>query len=167
MTITDYKIEKLTTEYVQEEDRVRLNLTDPQSNRSSLWFTQRLLNRMIPALVKVLEEETQGQPQSSDLQAFNQAQAQQSIEQDSPVAPADSSWLVHRIDMTPSKTKVVLVFTDGDNTSARLDIPRKALRQWLSIVRELYKHAGWSTEFWPSWLKPLSGQDHPNKSRLH
>lgn len=167
MTVSDFKIDKLTTEYVQEEDRVRLNLTDPQQGCSSLWFTQRLLNRMIPALVNVLEEETKGSPQASELQAFNQDQAQRNLENEIPIAATDAAWLVRRIDLTPSKYKIVLVFTDGADISARLDIPKTALRQWLSIIRQLYKHAGWNTDVWPNWLGPVVTNEEPNKSKLH
>lgn len=167
MTDQVFKIERLTTEYVQEEDRVRLNLEDPQKHRTTLWLTQRLLNRVVPALVNVLEEETSGRPQASDLQAFTQQRAQRSIEQEAPIVAADSAWLVRRVDLTPSPKSVTLVFGDNESQRARLEMPRIALRQWLSILRELYARAQWSADNWPEWLAPVSQTAETKYSQLH
>lgn len=167
MADQEFKIERLTTEYVQEEDRIRLNLEDPMQKLTTLWLTQRLLNRMIPALVKVLEEETSGSPQARDLQAFTQQKAQREIEQEAPIAAAEHAWLVRRVDLTPRPKSITLVFSDNQSESARLEIPRTALRQWLSILRELYRRAEWSCEKWPDWLAPLSQTTETKDSQLH
>lgn len=167
MTDQEFKIERLTTEYVQEEDRIRLNLEDPQQQRTTLWLTQRLLNRVVPALVKVLEEETSGNPQASELQAFTQQKAQRDIEQEAPIAAAEHAWLVRRVDLTGRPKAIILVFSDNQSESARLEIPRIALRQWLSILHELYRRAEWSCEKWPDWLAPLSQTTETKGSQLH
>ncbi|HSG02293.1 MAG TPA: hypothetical protein VLA39_01050 [Marinobacterium sp.] len=161
------KADRLTTEYVQHEDRIRLNLEDAQQQRATLWFTQRLLNRVIPALVKVLEEETSGSPQAEEVQAFAQQRAQRSIEQEAPIAATDAAWLVRRVDLTPTKQQILLLFSDEAEESAKLKIPRTALRQWLSVLRELYRRAEWSSDIWPDWLAPLSQTDETVKTKLH
>ena len=167
MNDTGLKAERLTTEYVQYEDRIRLNLEDAQQQRATLWFTQRLLNRVIPALVKILEEETSGKPQADEVQAFTQQRAQRSIEQESPISAVETAWLVRRVDLTPSAQQIRLLFTDEAEQSARLEVPRVALRQWLSILRELYRRAEWSSEIWPDWLAPLSQKDATSETKLH
>lgn len=161
------KADRLTTEYVQHEDRIRLNLEDAQQQRATLWFTQRLLNRVIPALVKVLEEETSGSPQAEEVQAFAQQRAQRSIEHEDPIAATDAAWLVRRVDLTPTKQQILLLFSDEAEESAKLKIPRTALRQWLSVLRELYRRAEWSSDIWPDWLAPLSQTDETVKTKLH
>lgn len=167
MIEASFKAERLTTEYVQEEDRIRLNLEDAQQNRSTLWFTQRLFNRVIPALVKLLEDETTGSPQASDLQAFTQQKAAREIEQEAPITPAPESWLVRRVDLTPSKGRILLVFSDEVAQAAQLEMPRTAMRQWMSILRELYLRAEWKRDIWPEWLSPLSQTDKSNETKLH
>jgi len=167
MSNTELKADRLTTEYVQHEDRIRLNLEDAQQQRATLWFTQRLLNRVIPALVKVLEEETSGSPQAEEVQAFAQQRAQRSIEQEAPIAATDAAWLVRRVDLTPTKQQILLLFSDEAEASAKLKIPRTALRQWLSVLRELYRRAEWSSDIWPDWLAPLSQTDETVKTKLH
>lgn len=167
MTDKILKAERLTTEYVQFEDRIRLNLEDAQQQRATLWFTQRLLNRVVPALIKLLEEETSGSPQAEEVQAFTQQRAQRSIEQEAPIAASESAWLVRRVDLTPSAQRILLLFTDEAEQSAKLEVPRTALRQWLSILRELYRRAEWNTEIWPDWLAPLSQNDKTGKTQLH
>lgn len=167
MSESNFKAERLTTEYVQEEDRIRLNLEDAEQQRSTLWFTQRLLNRVVPALVKLLEDETTGSPQSSELQAFTQQRATREIEHEAPISPASQSWLVRRVDVTPSKQRFLLLFSDEAAHRAQLEIPRTALRQWLSILRELYLRAEWPSEIWPEWLSPLSKADSSRETKLH
>jgi len=167
MTESLFKIERLTTEFVQEEDRIRLNIENAQQGQATLWLTQRLLNRVVPALVKVLEEETSGNPQAAELQAFNQQKAQQGIVQEAPIKAAEQSWLVRRVDLTPGKSGVAIVFGDDDGQNARLEMPRIALRQWLSILHELYLRAEWSRDRWPDWLAPLSETSQSQSSKLH
>lgn len=166
-----FKSERLTTEYVQDEDRLRLNLEDAQQERVTLWLTQRLLNRVIPALVKVLEEETSGTPQAQEVQAFTQEKAQlraqRAISHEQPIPEAEESWLVTRVDLTPASRAIALVFWDNAGHSARLEMPRTAMRQWLSIVHELYVRAEWGRDKWPDWLAPLSNTPAKESSKLH
>lgn len=165
--VQEFKIERITTEFVQEEDRIRLNVEDGSQQRTTLWLTQRLLNRVVPALVKVLEEETAGNPQASDLQEFTQQRAQRNIEQEAPVSAAETAWLVTRVDLTPNSKAITLVFGDGAKQRARLEVPRTALRQWLSILRELYQRAEWAPDKWPDWLAPLSQTTETKEKQLH
>lgn len=167
MTENILKAERLTTEYVQHEDRIRLNLEDAEHQRATLWLTQRLLNRVIPALIKLLEEETSGSPQAEEVQAFTQQRAQRGIEQEAPIAASEAAWLVRRVDLTPSKQRMLLLFSDEAEQSAKLEVPRTALRQWLSILRELYRRAEWNPDIWPDWLAPLSQTDETSKTQLH
>ena len=44
------RLERITTEYIDKDDRIRLTGEPAQGDAVVLWFTQRLLNRLVPHL---------------------------------------------------------------------------------------------------------------------
>lgn len=50
-------LQRITTEYIDHEDRLRLAGEDAQGQTTVLWLTQRLLNRLIPHLCQWLEQQ--------------------------------------------------------------------------------------------------------------
>ncbi len=51
------ELKRLTTQYHPSEDRVRLTGLDDRGQTMCLWFTQRLLNRLVPALCEGLDKQ--------------------------------------------------------------------------------------------------------------
>ena len=43
-------LHRLTTDYVEEEDRIRVSGASANGDTVVLWLTQRLLNRLVPHL---------------------------------------------------------------------------------------------------------------------
>ena len=162
-------IERFTTEYQAVEDRIRYLVSAKTGESQTLWLTRRLINKLLPALFDLLKEETAGSAMSDDLQAFSQDKARQSIKNEPPVRANNDSedWLVTHVDLTPSKEVVKLVFYDENDHRVALSLPRHNLRQWLSILRELYNRAQWSENFWPDWLEPLGQTDSSPKQQIH
>ena len=62
-------LERCTTEYAEDEDRLRLSAELANGNTVVLWLTQRLLNRLVPHLVQWLEKQTAGVAAISSVQA--------------------------------------------------------------------------------------------------
>ena len=48
------RIKTITTEYVLDEDRIRLSVADTDGHKRTLWLTRRLSERIIPACLKRL-----------------------------------------------------------------------------------------------------------------
>ena len=128
-----------------------------------LWLTRRLINRLIPAMVECLEKETESKPESGILQSFSQQSATSKISPEKQVVgEVDSeTWLVTHIDLTPSQQIVKLVFYDENEHRAALNFSRIKLRQWMSILSEIYRRAAWIESIWPDWLDPQSTSDKP------
>jgi hypothetical protein len=159
---TDFTINRFTTEFSPSEDRIRMVVEDSQQKTIVIWLTRRLLVRLIEAMVKAIESETQGRPESDTLQSFTQHRAQQAQVEESPVRAVEgcSEWLINRVDLNVSHERLTLkLFSDDE--CATLPMPRVNARQWLNIMYRLFEAAEWPFEQWPSWLQQSSSVTQP------
>lgn len=135
---------------------------DSQQQTTVIWLTRRLLVRLIDAMVKAIETETQGRPESDTLQTFTQHRAQQVQVEESPVKAVEGSseWLINRVDLNVSHERLTLkLFSDEE--CAVLPMPRVNARQWLNIMHRLFEVAEWHYEKWPSWLQQSASVTQP------
>jgi hypothetical protein len=152
---------RLTTKYDVEQDRICISGEVKDGQAVVLWLTQRLLNRLVlhvssklelpePTKVKPLSVQTQVQ------QSFAQQRARaQMPRQIPPVKPDERSpqWLVSKVDVKSGPDGVRLIFNGTDkNDQAAVGLPFTPLRQFLGILHDQYRLAGWATEMWPTWV---------------
>jgi len=165
-------LQRITTEYVDTEDRIRLSGEVEENVSIVLWLTQRLLAQLITHLLGLIEKQSLDMattdsanpaPASSLMQGFAQQAAQAELAPEVPVQAADSaqSWLVLEVDFSLSpEGALVLVFKrdagtaalQKDAAKATLKVEAKQLRQWLGIVHAQWQQAGWPLTFWPTWM---------------
>jgi hypothetical protein len=160
-------LHRLTTEYVEAEDRIRItgeltNSADdgPTSPTVVLWLTQRLLNRLLPHLFSWLEQHDTPQGWSEEaVQSFAQQAAVAALQAQAaePVCSAaqSPSWLVHSLQLTSTPEQLQLHFPAAAQQPTErisLTLAAQPLRQWLHIVYDLYVRAGWPLALWPLWL---------------
>ncbi len=127
-----------------------------------IWLTRRLLVRLIEAMIKAIESETLGRPESDTLQSFTQHRAQQAQIEESPVKAVEGSseWLINRVDLNVSHERLTLkLFSDEE--CAVLPMPRVNARQWLNIMHRLFEVVEWHYEKWPSWLQQSASVTQP------
>lgn len=157
-------LKRFTTQYDPAEDRVCLTGADEQGQTLRLWLTQRLLNRLVPHLCEALEKQvaastTRGmsQPLRSHIkQSFAQQHARAALPLQRSVVPAADApqWRVETLDIKRTSRGVRLSFNGtAEAEQAVLDLPTTALRQWLGIVFEQYRRAGWPVQVWPAWIE--------------
>lgn len=143
-------LKRATTKYIAREDRIRLTAENTSGQVVTLWFTQRLLNRVVPYLCEWLERR-----ESHDLQDFAQQRAVAGLREQAPVrGPGDAEGaLVRSLDIKTSKAGLMLAFQgQADSAAGLLQLSPRALRQWLSILHDQYVQAGWPVEVWPDWV---------------
>jgi hypothetical protein len=165
-------LQRITTEYVDTEDRMRLSGEVEENVSIVLWLTQRLLAQLITHLLGLIEKQSLDMattdsanpaPASSLMQGFAQQAAQAELAPEVPVQAADSaqSWLVLEVDFSLSpEGALVLVFKrdagtaalQKDAAKATLKVEAKQLRQWLGIVHAQWQQAGWPLTLWPTWM---------------
>ena len=142
-------LQRVTTQYVVNEDRIRLSGETAEGETLVLWLTQRMLGVLIPRLIDWLEQ------QGGDvlLQEFAQQAAEAALEAEPPVAAQTLGGCVTSIDIATGPDGVLLVFkTEGDALGVSLALLNAPLRQWLGIVRSQYVIGGWPTAVWPAWM---------------
>lgn len=156
------ELHRLTSEYIEGEDRFRLTGEDQSGNALCLWLTQRLALRMISHLVDLIAkgspEALQNPTQDSDandlLQSFAQEAASSNLEPQPAVdsSKATQSLLVMEVDISRSAEGAVgFVFKNGDAKVA-LGFEPQQLRQWLTIMHAQWVAAQWPVQIWPQWI---------------
>lgn len=173
-------LQRLTTEYIDVEDRIRLAGEADSGETVQLWLTQRLLLRLLPLLFRWLDshpavsgetaptadsgaDSRESDPARTEaLQRFAQQGAQDSLESTTPVRAEQAmlEWLVHEVDIGRGRNGVSLVFKPAVNPPANdtitLALEARALRQWLVILYRHFRTAGWPLTVWPRWLQETS-----------
>ncbi|MAC47815.1 hypothetical protein [Oceanospirillum beijerinckii] len=152
-------LQRVTTEYVETEDRIRLNgLADEDT--LCIWLSKRLADRLVTAVTQLLEQQhvEQAEGVKNDLLSFSQQAAQQRTQRDAeePVAAAvkpEASWLVLSVQITPTPHSLRMTLVGkNDQQKAELNMGIGNVRQWLNILFSAYKRGQWSTDAWPEWM---------------
>lgn len=164
-------LKRVTTEFIDVEDRIRISGEHLSGDTEVLWLTQRLMNRLISHLCQSLEQQLASAStipsvqatQQEVVQSFAQQAARSQLTTQPPVraSSSDAGWRADAVDITQAEGAVVLTFKGEANRQARLNLPAQALRQWLAIVHEQYRRGQWPMDVWPQWMEastPTSGQ---------
>lgn len=149
------QLDRITTLYSQDQDRISLNALDKEGGTIRIWLTQRIFARLIPELAKLVKPRHDDPVYASVLASVAQ---QWAIEQHEPQAQVQltevgQEWLVCKIDMQLSEAGVILVFASADGQTARLAMNANLLRQWLAILRRVYNSSEWKGIDWPEWME--------------
>lgn len=163
-------MQRLTTEYVLHEDRIRLSGEVARGAPVVVWLTLRLLQRLLPAVLAWLEGHSAETVRPDLVHSFAQEAAKAALLPQAPVrAVADSTmWLAQSVDLARSAQALCLTFRSADGQFARVPLDTKQLRQWLSIVHGAYQKAGWPLDVWPAWLGDNAQTvDHAGSVVLH
>lgn len=170
------RLTRLTTDYVPDEDRIRLaGETGPQRT-VVMWLTRRLLDRLLPHLLEWLVARGAGQAQAADrgygelLQGMAQQNARAALPAQPPVDSGGASldWLVRSVDVSNDASVMRLGFPVPDGPEPiTLDFEQQPLRQWLNIVHDRYRQAGWPMDVWPSWMTEAARPTEPAGAVLH
>lgn len=155
-------LQRLTTEYIEFEDRMRISGEGVHGELLAFWLTQRLLTRIIRFLVTAIEQSsTQATAKSAPdartsalVNELAQEAAAQSLIQQPPVVASNSEkiWLVNEVDINKSDQYFTLRFKNMDAAPADVIFDHQQLRQWLVIVFNLWQKAEWPLHIWPEWI---------------
>ncbi len=154
-------LQRVTTEYVETEDRIRLNGLAGEDT-ICIWLSKRLADRLVATVTRLLEQQHVAQEKAvkNDLLSFSQHAAQQANQRsvEKPVAvsaktEAESSWLAITIQITPDPYMLQMTFVGkSDEQKAELKMGVGHLRQWINILFLAYKRGAWATDAWPEWM---------------
>ena len=148
-------LQRITTEYIDLEDRIRLSGETKNAAPVVVWLTQRVVQRLLPALLQWLERQNADTSRAEILHSFAQQAAEAELTPQTPVraGAGSTAWLVLSVDIAQSDQAVSLTFRGADGQDASLALAAKPLRQWLAIVHDAYLKAEWSLDVWPEWVR--------------
>lgn len=160
---------RITTEYVDTEDRLRLTGEVIGEQALMMWLTQRMLRVLVPHLLPWLEQSSSQDAYAEWMQGVAQQQAQAALEPQPEVraAPGAGSWVVQAVDVSQTAQAITLRFRDGGDHAASLTLEPTPLRQWLGIVHMQCAAAGWALDIWPAWLPEGHAATVPAGVALH
>lgn len=147
------ELRRITTHYDPVEDRIRLTGEDESGRSVALWLTRRLLNRLIPVILRWLERREEALIESDFFRVAAENPADAFIPQD-PVreAPSQRRWLVKSVNINRAE-EITLLFQGGDEEFS-LTLGPRPLRRWLDVLYALYRKAEWPQDGWPEWAEP-------------
>lgn len=148
-------LQRVTTGYAALEDRMRLSGEVENAAPVVVWMTQRLMLRLLPLLLRWLDNQAGAPLRREIIHDFAQEAARAGIKRQPPVKAeaAGESWLARSVNVTPGAERIVLVFNADDATGARFSLTVKELRQWLSILHGAWTKAKWPSDPWPDWMQ--------------
>lgn len=162
---------RMTTAFVPQEDRLRLEGEVAGGGVVVLWLTQRLLNRLVPHLCAWLQRPRPASeavlagrlvPDGDHLALPNilpvgKSSAAMQVQADEPLqnwcCPRNwGSWLVTEVDIVQTEQVLVLSFRAPERPAAGIELQPQPLRQWLEILLRYCLVAEWTLQVWPSWM---------------
>lgn len=163
------ELQRLTTEYNEHEDRIRIAGEVDNASAQVFWLTCRLLNRIIPHLTLWLERQHGNLPRADLFQSFAQQAAQQGLAPQAPVqaGPDSLPWVVQAVDIGTGTEHLQLTFKSSAGNAASVRFSAQALRQWLGILHQAYAAAQWPLAIWPEWMAGVAGKGTPSSVVLH
>jgi len=134
----------ITLGYSIEQDRIRLRGVDANGKTLTLWLTARLLNRLIPHLIKRQAAITLSNtnPELTGADALESIGKQSNEVQ---CAPGSPELLVTSIDLSIHEGQLLLLFKDAEETCCvAFLMPPEVLQQWNAGLKQCFEQAGWS-----------------------
>lgn len=168
---------RVTTEYVVAEDRLRFSGALPDGGVVVFWMTQRLLLRVLPTMLKWLDAQQTDALRAEVVQRFAQ-QAARTQSRSQPQAPVRgegiaTGWLVESVDVAQLPQALRLTFKAGPGAGEvctawpALSLSAPALRQWLNMLFDNCRTAGWPLDAWPDWVRESVQPQVPRAPVLH
>ena len=148
----------ITLGYSHEEDRLRLDGADAAGETTTLWLTARLMNRLVPHLIK---RQTDMQLSikklgSTDIEGADLSAVESTAVQCEPGSP---EVLVASVDVSSHGDQLLLIFKDwGEAQRAAFVMPSAALQQWHGGLLQCYEQAGWPRDVFERQHRPETSQ---------
>lgn len=164
------ELQRITSEYVETEDRIRITGELGSNEAEVLWLSQRLMIRLLPHLFAWLEKQSGDGMPIDIVQSFAQEAAKLDLKSEAPVENIHNStgWLVNAVDIRHDLELLSMRLRGAAHQEVTLTTNTTALRQWLVILQALWTKAEWPASIWPSWITDESAiEDDDIKLSLH
>ncbi len=147
-------LQRITTQYVDSEDRIKLSGITESGETSIIWLSQRLLLRVLPHCFSWLEKKLTSSAGRDIFHSLELDDANSEQAQNSPVLPTKGclQCLADSIDLNYGFDILSIQFRANSELYGHIQFNAMQLRQWLNILRALWRLAEWPTDVWPNWF---------------
>jgi predicted nucleic acid-binding protein len=156
-------VNRFSSEFVLNEDRIRILVERKNGDVLALWLTRRFLNKLIPLLLNkvstTIAQNAQARAKSKAVQKFMQTSAvsgiklQESVRQPSPeIKQVYNNHLITSVELMSAKRFITLCFKVKEDEKQKIRFSEVSLRQWLNILYKQYIIGCWTESFWPCWI---------------
>ena len=154
-----FSIQTFTARYDASEDRICLNAVDASGAKQAIYLTRRLMDQIIPVVVKHLEEKTPKGVPADVVQSMTQERVRQARKAEAPAQPVQADreaprWLCTTIQMQKQPAGLVVTLSGDAAYRAQIPLADTHLRTVLDIFCNSYAKAGWERRVFPDWLGP-------------
>jgi hypothetical protein len=155
-----FAIQTFTARYDPTEDRICLNAVDATGAKQTIYLTRRLMDQIIPVVVKHLEDKSPKGIPADLVQSMTQQRVRQARKAEPPADPVPSDleaprWLCTTILLQKRPNGLALTLAGDAECKAQISLADPHLRTVLDIFRNSYTKAVWDLRVFPDWL----GQD--------
>ena len=164
-----YRLKKVTAEFIETEDRIRLSALTADDKTLALWLTQRLLSRLITHLANWLEKKPDDLSKALDSESNPQPELHGSVKKsDSTSLPdqtsvkikkSDESILITEVDVKFGDNGIALILKSEKETNTEISFTLSEARQWVSMLHSLWHKAEWPSSLIPQWIGDNSPQE--------
>lgn len=153
-------IEKFTMAIDLIQDRIRMNVFNSQDGVKAIWLTRRLLDRLLPLIIKQIEDKVGTTIAAQfDLSASQQKlRTEREVAGPKPVVPVaeDEPWLATQMRFLPHHDGYVWVLLEDMGHEARFFLTDESLRSALDILYITYMKMEWNCDAFPDWVVEIS-----------
>lgn len=154
-----FLMQTFTARYDAIEDRICLNAVDASGAKQAIYLTRRLMDQIIPVVVKHLEEKTPKGVPADVVQSMTQERVRQARKAAPQAEPVQADletprWLCTTIQMSKQPSGLAVTLTGDAACRAQMPLADPHLRTVLDIFRNSYAKAGWDLRVFPDWLGP-------------
>ncbi len=167
-------LKKVTSEFVEAEDRFRLSALTTEDKAVAFWLTQRLLTRLVSHLSKQLEmgssrlgnkpKAQEDNNSDRDIEANHESFAAQSAVK---IEKKFKPILITEVDVKIGKSGLTLVLKSDNKSCASVYFSLSELKQWLEILYTLWHRAGWPISLWPQQLRNSTSIKEVSTNTIH
>lgn len=158
-------LKRITTAYIENEDRIRMTGQSAGGDTVCLWLTRRITDRLLAALFNILAPAREAPGAEIFAQLAQQRAELQHTPQPAVPPPEGGSTghLIQAVSIARMEGAIRLALRENGDDIALIALTDNEMRQWLAIVRQAYRTAEWPMHNWPDWVTEAAASQVPTR----
>ena len=154
---------RVTLAYSSEEDRICMDGISASGETKRLWLTARLVNRLVPHLLRITGNAS-NETRLSDVPITQNAEAAKPVE----FVEGSKESLIGSVDIRSRDSATALIFKDSSTTAqASLILCLGDMLQWANALKQCHIRGGWSASLWDEARNLMPDEMQHNSVTIH